>query len=512
MVLDLIYGLKKHLNVVKTIKKYRKALAVDPNNAVIYYKLEKVKEIIEDLENYLFVRNKTKIGGNHIKLDDLGINETEVISFLKECCKANIGFYGQIPEVSKPVAPTTSTILLALHYSNKLNEDERQKWLSELIKFQIKDEGNEKFSFCNKEGSSVWATAWSIWAFFELQDAYKSVPEIEKSVEWLINQSNDDGGWGFDKKSPSRPFYTFYALHSLDAAYKHLKWEKLKNKFEKGLEYILKSQINGKPGLWAKQYDISEPCPMNTAMSLMVLIENCKKYPTLIEKEIIDSGIIYFRNWLENEKNWADVRLDEKVTPLFYLHFFTPATLIILLEYGFPSYDVICLKLVNWFRENIRRYDQNSIGWSGDLFERDGAPYSWATALSLIALDRWLKHLSKYDKISIIDYFYKDKDMSTETKSKLPDNFIELISKYRSKIKRLKLKEKIYIIIIFIMISHIVNILDILFRIYTYLSSKTLKEGIFASIIASIIIFLAVLSKKYIQKLWRRILHEKHKK
>lgn len=416
-------------------------------------------------------------------MQKLGINIEEVLYFLKQCCKGDIGYYGQIPKKDKPVSPTTATVLLALDTVNSLTEEEKQKQLTELLQFHYPD-----CSFCKQEGrSSVWATSWTVWCFFAIQKEYEPNPTIEKAVKWLLD-TQKDGGWGFDKVSPNRPFYTYYAIRAIKSAYKKLRWKELKRALESALVYINRSQIEGKVGEWAAYPDGTETSLPDTAMALMILLENRREYPHLVSQAVIDTGMTKLVELLKNQETW-NVRWEETGTPLFYIRFFTPSLLILLLKYGLPPYDPLCLRFVNWFKESVVKYNKHASGWSGDI-ERKQNAYCWATALGLITLYHWWRILStKCDKIEITSFIHKLMSTPLAKEKYERKQLIELsktLYELRLALKHYKWREKITLLAIVSLISYIVKIPQLLLSLLLILPS-TLWIDLLVNIAGSII-------------------------
>ena len=310
----------------------------------------------------------------------------KIINFLKIYCKAERGFYGQIPERDLPVAPTTATVILALNYANALSSDEKKKLVYELLSFQLDDD----YSFCKNERSSVWATSWAVWCLLEV--AGDPIPaQIIKALEWLLSAQRN-GGWGFDKESLPRPFYTYYALRAIIAAYKRLGWRRLKKSIKNVVKYIMRAQ--SEPGWWGSISD--------TSMALMALLEIRKIFPKLVKTSSIEVGMQRLIEHLKNE-NVEGEMWTEYGTPLFYIYFFTPALLVLLLKYGLPPYDDLCIRFARWFRDNIVEYKSSgTYGWSGRIDERE--PCSWATALGLIAMDMWRRRVGRCSKGELLSY------------------------------------------------------------------------------------------------------------
>lgn len=423
----------------------------------------------------------------------------EIIYFLKRTCKADVGFYGQVPRKDKPVAPTTATILLALNSASCLTEEEKEKWLDELLQFQCLDH-----SFCKVEGSSVWATSWAVWCYFTLNKKPELNVDMQKSVEWLL-EAQKNGGWGFNKESSPRPFYTYYAAHAVKVAYKKLKWKKLGQSLKSAIKYINKSQIKGRIGEWARDSTSSEISLADTAMALLLLIENKKQYPNLVDNEVINTGMAKLIDLLKDRKNWY-MEWTETTTPLFYICFFTPALLILLLRYGIPPYDLRCINFVNWFKENLRKHGDKGIGWCGNIRDEKGRPYSWATALGLISLNCWLKKLQESNKIEVVNYISK-LALTPLIKEKFERlhsaELLQKISKLSNENKRLKRKTTFFsvmsVFLFIFFVSYITKIPSFVISSLLGLPQTTWNDiviGVATSLISSLIIYLLSLVRK----------------
>lgn len=404
-----------------------------------------------------------------LRLDDLGIDEEKVIRFLKERCKAEVGFYGQIPEKDKAVAATTATILLALYDAGRLSLGEKKKWMGELLRFQLQ-RGESKGSFCKNEGRcSVWATSWSVWAFFDLQDESVKNAQIEDALDWLLSAQNN-GGWGFDKVSMPRPFYTYYAYRALKAANKKLKQNRLKSSIENAIKYIVKSQISGQPGTWSNGRSAGFSLA-DTAMALMMLAEGKKEYPALIDTDTINCGMSNLETFVQNKENWND-KWEETGTPLFYLRFFTPAVLIVLLKCGVAPFSMSCIRLVSWFMENVVKFDDEAIGWSGDIAEPTKTPYSWATALGLMALNYWLRSLSKRTQVEIVEYI-AELTRSQPMKNHQENIYVtQLTNKLKQKEKSVCKMKYLMVLLVFGLASSVLYIANFPYWLFLALSAE----------------------------------------
>lgn len=418
-----------------------------------------------------------------LRLDDLGINEEKVIRFLKERCKAEVGFYGQVPEKDKAVAATTATILLALYDAGRLSPREKKKWMGELLRFQLQ-KGEGKGSFCKNEGRcSVWATSWSVWAFFDLQDESIKNAKIEEALEWLLSAQNN-GGWGFDKASMPRPFYTYYAYRALKAANKKLKQSRLKSSIENAIKYIVKNQISGQPGTWSNGHN-ADFSLADTAMALMMLAEEKKEYPALIDTDTINCGMSNLETFVQNKENW-NYKWEETGTPLFYLRFFTPAVLIVLLKCGVAPFSRSCIHFVSWFRENVVKFDDEAIGWSGNIAEPSKTPYSWATALGLVALNYWLRSLSKCTQVEIVEYISELTKSQPLKKHQENIDITQLTNKLKKKERSILKMKYLIVLLVFGLTSSILYVAN-----FPYWLSVLLSVEMPPTIVVNLLINLA---------------------
>jgi prenyltransferase beta subunit len=425
--------------------------------------------------------------------EELISKKGSIVNFLKRDCKAEKGFYGQLPEIYKPATATSATILLCLYYTGKLSKNEKRKWLEEILEFQYNDG-----SFCKISGKkSVWSTSWAVWVFFESLEGNKQLPEVEKALEWLLSSQNrEDGGWGYDKRTPSRPFYTFYAMRAIKAAYKKTKRKLLRNKMKKAIKYIINSQDPNEIGKWSYTKGSSEFLA-DTAMAIMVLIEEKRNFPDLIDEEIIKIGISRLIKWLSIKKKWRCTLTESAYT--FHINFFTPALLILFLEFGEKPESPICLELVSWFKNNLI----NSKGWCGDLEKQDKTePYSWSTALGLLAVHIWYEKLRKQSRLQLADELHITH--SKKPVSRLSNRIIKDYNKLKKDLEKLKKSNEKKNFLIMGLLGVCLFLVSYITKIPQYVVNILLGISISNFVVSFIISIPILVLQLIIQWYWRR--------
>jgi len=109
-----------------------------------------------------------------------------------------------------------------------------------------------------------------------LQSEQKSIMQIpqttlDKAVDFIIRQQNDDGGWSTEKGETSRMHYTYFAIWGL-ASYAALlvRKEHTEEASEKGVHWIM--QNSAKNGDKALSISLDEgPSPTATALAILAL-------------------------------------------------------------------------------------------------------------------------------------------------------------------------------------------------------------------------------------------------
>lgn len=327
----------------------------------------------------------------------------EVISTLLNSFVYKKGFPLDLEEPAEYYTSTTSTTLLALYHIGVLSEDLLTK-IHETL-FYLKDHTSnpivksklpeDNVAWDVSESASVWATSLALWALIETGYRGEKINEIHDATLWLIDQQKDDGGWGFDKRSPSRIYFTALALNALQLSinsipFSHSELERIKRAKQYGLQFILqKCERKHKLVYWKTRINQEDlPDPTSTLYALWILHkDNPDKW-----REIIEGGIRFLRREIEGKEIWEFRKFIEETQTKYGTHkiiiSYTPSIPIPLLKMGVHPLDELCLKPIMWLIKNKVKN-----GWSLPGYSEHALSFTTAYALWTIA--EWYKHVIK---------------------------------------------------------------------------------------------------------------------
>jgi hypothetical protein len=294
---------------------------------------------------------------------------------------------------------TTATTLLSLYHIKAIDEQYINKfhdtlfWLKDNTKNSVVKEKNseDRVAWDVSESASVWATSLSLWALIDTKYKGDRLNEIKDAIIWLANQQKENGGWGFDIKSPSRIYFSALAIYTIQKSLKNITFSEDKREYLKkikqvGLQYILEKKIQNENEIYwtTKINQKEEPDPTTTLYAIMTLYkENKNKY-----KQTINMAINFLRHQLKDEiwdcKKFIE-ETDTKYGTQKIIISFTPSFIIPLLRFGIDPYDEIIIKPLFWLRKNRLKN-----GWSMPGYSKD--TLSFATAYSLWAITLWHKY------------------------------------------------------------------------------------------------------------------------
>ena len=204
---------------------------------------------------------------------------------------------------------------------------------------------------------------------------------IKLGIAWLVNNRNDDGGWGYTSNMDSEIFPTCLALSAIKNAYTGGD-KNLAIYIEKGLECIVSSQFRNSDGSFGKQTNL---IPAHTLYALDIL-QKCSDNFTA-KKSHFDEIIINATKWIEKNTNlflnWLTEEIilntDDKYQCNYPFSHITPA---IYLKYRGESLIKEDLLAQSCLQKIYDTLDENTNGFSTKR------PVSWATAKTLIGLDQ----------------------------------------------------------------------------------------------------------------------------
>lgn len=306
--------------------------------------------------------------------------------FLLKYAKAENGFYSQDIKVGRGATPATSNAILALVYSGKIAKNELDNLIEELFTFQYSSRAKYAYSFCTEEVSSNWSTSKAISTIILTSPEKANLSKCVHAIDWLIENKNDDFGWGYRRNDPSRPYYTHFAAEAIIAMWKLTQNDILKEKYENTLEKINNYLINKRSweGLWSNGQG-NDPCPVNTLMALSTLKKlECIK-PS--NKNILnnqDHSIKFIKKYFMNPQTWTKLTWDEPGIAYKRIEPFPPGKIDTLLNLLDP-FDELIIYLIGWIRDNAVTYKSDAIGWLPTQSDSK-TPYSWSTARCIISL------------------------------------------------------------------------------------------------------------------------------
>lgn len=294
---------------------------------------------------------------------------------------------------------TTATALLALHHMRLLDNGLRIKfhetlfWLRDHTVNRIVKEksAEDKVAWDVSESASVWATSLALWGLLGTRYNGKNLSELISATLWLADQQKGDGGWGFDRESPSRIYFTGLALHALQLGMRSLplsnsEKERIKRIKQFGLQFVLHNyEKRGKLVYWKTNINQKEkPDPTSTLYEIWALSEEQSSE----HDEILKKSIQFLREELKGE-TWELRKFIEETKTKYgtqkIVMSYTPSFLILLLRLGIHPFDEICLKPLIWLKENKIKN-----GWS--LPGHSAHALSFTTAYALWAITQWHRY------------------------------------------------------------------------------------------------------------------------
>jgi hypothetical protein len=152
----------------------------------------------------------------------------------------------------------------------------------------------------NKGNSFVDTTSMAILALSPFSDDPEVVDAITKAKEWLLENQNDDYGWGIWKYEDSLVSATSLTLTALKKTFEKMKDEHVESAIKSGVEWLKLAQ--NKNGLWgftpnAKETNMASTCQAVSA--LLDLGEDPKKFKESL-KAVTDE--------FKNQGTWCTIQ------------------------------------------------------------------------------------------------------------------------------------------------------------------------------------------------------------
>lgn len=190
---------------------------------------------------------------------------------------------------------------------------------------------------------------------------------VQQGAKFIIDQRNDDKGWGYRKGYETTPYFTYFAVTAL----KMVNSKKNATYIKEGIDKIYDD-------LRSRKWDHSL---INKALGTLLLAEaKQRKYAKIVKANVEELMDRVTEPWEE------DSYITEK-EPYFVLKFFTPKVLLLFISIRvFPLHRSI-RKILNWLRDN-QRHDG---GWSWGTEQS----VSWVTALSVFLLFQLAKEIEQ---------------------------------------------------------------------------------------------------------------------
>lgn len=293
---------------------------------------------------------------------------------------------------------TTATTLLALHYIDKLSDELCRRFQETIL--LLKSEANvvysgrvehvEEAAWDAAEGASPWITGLAIWAL--LGTGYKGdqLNEIKRSALWLVDQRQENGGWGRYPDDLINLFTTGIVLHALRCVITpssginltETELRKINKASTNTIELIRKSgHRSGKSIYWEEQIEErSEADPTATLCAIWALNE--ANDPQDEDKELIKGGQIYLRQTLHDSARmrhpgiWTFRHIVVRAPvhgPAMTIVTFTPSFVIPLLAMKCDPFDDICFAPIQWFHATGSQ--KNRAGDTKIMDIQEGTPF-----------------------------------------------------------------------------------------------------------------------------------------
>ncbi len=299
------------------------------------------------------------------------------------------------------VWPTAETLHALLKYRILEPKDERiQRAKAWILRHQnLGGDYGDGWPLINRGNSFVDTTSLCIQALLFFPDDPEAVEAIEKAKAWLIENQNDDGGWGIWKYEDSLVSATCYAVLALKEVNTVHPDEATDSAIQRGLTW-LKLVQDPNTRLWGFTADVQEPNNASTCQAVSTLFqfgEDPKNYKEALNSllaELKEQGywktleesytLKYFGEGLDNRLSW----------------FYAPLAVTTLIAYSksFPK-DVGITHIVEAV-ESLKKFDTTHKSLEVTSINADHDVRVWASVESLkgiLEAQRYLQeHLDEY--------------------------------------------------------------------------------------------------------------------
>jgi hypothetical protein len=312
------------------------------------------------------------------------------------------GFPAEKPNDQGGVWTTSETLYTLLEHNILLPTDIHiQKAKSWLIRHRnLGGEYGDGWPLINRGNSFVDTTAMAILALSFFPNDPEAYEAIEKAKNWLLENQNDDGGWGIWKYEDSLISATSYALLALEEANAVFKEEKAALAIQSGATWLklAQNQSNHLWGFTANAQETNNASTCQAVIALFLLGENPKNYMPALNS-LLDE--------LKADGTWRTIQ--ESYTLKYFgegldqrLSWFTaPKVVWVLVSYAWSLPGDIDIKQIVEAAESLRKFD--SVYQSKDVTDismdrKDIRP--WASAeyfRGLLEAQAYLQdHLGEY--------------------------------------------------------------------------------------------------------------------
>lgn len=316
----------------------------------------------------------------------------------------------------------TAEVVLAL--VNFAARSEVKNVIKRACKYLVQSQNDDDGGWADLSGdySVVDATGCIITAFSEVErwNIFATpVKKLEKALDFLLWQQNDDGGWGVIRNDESKMHYTYFALMGL-ARFKNMlpnKKKEVHKAIKKAIVWIEENSHKNTDNGVGLSTD-SAPSPIATALAILCLLEIGK--PRSIKAKWIE-----FLKKSQKNGGWDEISDSSLVHGIRRTYDFRSIPQIIeaLVRSGEPIYSVV---IGSALRE-LKKYELPSGGFVRDVGETN--PIVWFTSWSLRVMYFLRQELS--DNLSMyVDHSIKNaaevkrKLENYERESKLEKNFM----------------------------------------------------------------------------------------
>jgi len=279
----------------------------------------------------------------------------KALSFLEECQNSDGGISGMAKGTKSTDAPTAYVLQLWTRLEKVISDYKVDPQRLQSIKEYLLKKGPPWKDMNNN--ANVHSTGRVAIALIE-SGVSPDDPVLSRAAEYLVRERNSDNGWGYRKGEGSYPYFTYFAVKTLELVDK----DEYSKYIAQAIEFIYN-------GLKAKTWHSS---PFNVALGALLLLEtDQKKYSAVIKQ-----SISLLKEYIQKEPWEADSYVTSR--GLFPIRYYTPEILHTFLASGLHPLDPEVWHIVRW----IKRNQSDDGGWKWGASET----VSWAAALSLISL------------------------------------------------------------------------------------------------------------------------------